>query len=256
VFVSPLPREVGAIYDEKYFCGANKQFGYADYDKDKMPMKNVFLKYLKIIAGNFETVKGKKLLDIGAATGFFARIAQDFGFNAEGIEISKWAAQEGRKKGLKIHHGTVDTIQFLENSFDVITLFDVLEHISEPDKFLEKIFLILKQDGVLVINTPDAKSVWSRILGRRWQAYIPPEHLILYNKNNIEFFLKRHKFKILKIKTIGKSFTLSYIFHILHSSFKFSFFQKLSSFFNKDFFNKISIPLNVRDSMFITAKKN
>lgn len=256
IFVSPLPREDGAIYDEKYFCGTDKQFGYIDYDKDKESMKSVFLKYLKIIAGNFERVQGKKLLDIGAATGFFVRLARDFGFDAEGIEISKWAAEEGKKKGLKIQHGTIDTMQFLENSFDVITLFDVLEHISDPDCFLEKIFFILKQDGVLIINTPDAKTVWARILGKRWQALVPPEHLFLYNKNNIQKLLNKHNFKIIKIKTIGKSFTLSYIFHILNNSFKFSLFQKLSIFFNRNFFNKITVPLNTRDNMFIAARKN
>lgn len=256
IFVSPLPREVGAIYNEKYFCGEDKQFGYIDYDKDKELMRNVFLKYLKIIAVNFEKAQGKKLLDIGAATGFFVNLAREYGFDAEGIEISKWASEQGRKKGLKIQHGALDTIQFPENSFDVITLFDVLEHISAPDVFLEKIFLILKKDGVLIINTPDAKSVWLKILGKKWQALIPPEHLFLYNKNNIEIFLNKHNFKILKIKIIGKSFTLSYIFHILYNSFNFSLFQKLSSFFNNDFFNKIAVPLNTRDNMFVVAKKD
>lgn len=256
VFVSPLPKDDFAIYDKKYFQGTDKQFGYVDYDKDKKPMKNFFLKHLKIIAGNFETVHGIKLLDVGAATGFFVKLAADYGFDAEGLEISGWAVEQGKRKGLKIQQGTIHTAQFSDSSFDAITLFDVLEHIGAPHAFLEKTFSLLKKDGVLIINTPDAKSAWSRVLGKRWQALIPPEHLFLYNKNNIKELLNKHNFRVLKIKTIGKNFTPSYIFHILHNSFKFFLFQKLSLFFSKDFFNKISVPLNTRDNMFVIAKKD
>src|SRR3989344_2020238 len=85
-FVHPIPDSAG-VYGEDYFSGARGGFGYVDYDADKEPMAPVFEKYLRRIA-RYGT--GRRILDVGAATGFFLDIARRAGFDAYGVELSAY----------------------------------------------------------------------------------------------------------------------------------------------------------------------
>ena len=254
IFVWPLPDNPAEIYDQDYFQGSKKKFGYVDYEKDKEAMKNIFLKYLKII-GNYVFSKNSLLLDIGAATGVFVELANSAGFKAEGIEPSFWAAEIAGKKGLKVCQGTIETANFPRRYFDVLTLFDVFEHLKNPQISLQKMNFILKDKGILVINTMDSGSLWANFWSSRWQAMAPPEHLFLYNQENIKNILERNGFKILKIKKINKFFNLSYVFYIASSTLKNNFFGKFSSFFSRHSAINFSIPLIIRDNMLVICRK-
>ena len=131
-FTWPLPvnGEHLKIYSEDYFKGAAGGFGYADYERDKQPMVNTFQKYLDVIE-NFRPAKGT-LVDVGAATGFFLRLAVDRGWKGIGIEPSAHASAMGRKKGLDVRTTTFQADSIPPESADVITLWDVIEHVPDP----------------------------------------------------------------------------------------------------------------------------
>ena len=82
--------------------------------------------------------------------------------------------------GVPVITGTIETNQLPSNSFDVITFLDVFEHIPFPRQVLERVNLLLKPDGLLVLNLPDTGSWCAQILGKRWALIIPPEHLHFY----------------------------------------------------------------------------
>lgn len=245
IFVSPMPTNTEYIYGKTYFKGHDKKFGYVEYDRDKQAMKSVFLKYLQIIDKYLGGKRGN-LLDIGSATGFFMKLAKDFGWSAEGIDISPWASLIGKKEGLRIHRGSLEAGTFSEKHFDVATLFDVFEHFIFPRNMLKNVNLILKKGGLLVINTPDSNSYWARILGRYWQALVPPEHLYLFNQNNIKILLEEYGFQVLEVRKVGKKFTLEYILYTLLGK---------PGLFDKSWMNKIPIPLDVRDNILIISQK-
>src|SRR5262249_4953970 len=98
IFVDPIETAPTEIYSKDYFDGAARGFCYVNYDEDKEPMRPVFAKYLEIIERNLGGKKGR-LLDVGAATGYFVQMASEAGFEAEGIDISEHAASVGRSKG-------------------------------------------------------------------------------------------------------------------------------------------------------------
>lgn len=254
VFVFPIPSDLDGIYTEEYFKGKNEKndFGYADYDKDKESMKDQFLSHLEEIE---HLVSRKNIFDVGAATGYFLNLARNRGWHTAGIEISEYAANLAKSKGHKVSCGQLPQVK-IEDKFDVVTMWDVLEHLDNPEKYLKIINRILVSDnGWLIINTINRESLWAKLLGSRWQLIVPPEHLFYYSKKSLELLLEQTGFEIERIKSVGKKFSLSYIFKILYRWQNLKIFAKLSLYFNKPFWRKFVIPINLRDNIFIIAKK-
>jgi len=253
IFVNPLPEIVLSIYNWDYFNGATAGFGYVDYDNDKRAMQSTFEKYLNMIE-NLLPERGK-LLDIGAATGYFVKLAQNKGWSVTGIELSEWAANKGRTEGLDIFTGSLESVDFPRSYFDAVTLIDVLEHLTDPRHQLKIIAEMLKPGGVVAINTPDTGSLFARLFGRRWHLLIPPEHLFLFNKKNLSRLLKESGFEMIDVRKIGKNFTLQYAAHILANWQGRSLLHKISGLFRSSRWGKIGIPINLRDNFFILARR-
>ena len=252
IFVFPQPAENETIYSEDYFCGKGK-FGYADYDKDKEAMRPIFEKYLKLME-KYSPEKGN-LLDVGAATGFFLKIAEMRNWKVYGVEISEYAAAEARKKGLNVFTGKLENAYFQKDSFDAVTFWDVFEHLPQPEQTLKIVFNLLKPKGLLAINLPDSGSLYAKITGKRWHAFVPPEHLFYFNKKNLESLLGRGGFEVLESKRIGKKFTLPYLIQILSSWLNCPYFLKLLPLIFKLRLDKWPIPINLMDNLFILARK-
>ena len=133
IFVSPMPDNTLEVYEGDYFTGATQGFGYTDYDADKLPMVPAFKTYLRRIAHYNPPAPGKRMLDVGAATGFFLNLARDAGWTtAVGVEPSASAAETARKKQLDVKTGILEPGLYEPASFDVITLWDVIEHVPDP----------------------------------------------------------------------------------------------------------------------------
>ncbi len=258
--IHPIPSNCKDIYCEDYFSGASQGFGYVDYEADKEAMKNVFIKYTQYIdryfySKNTKNRSNKLLLDIGAATGYFMKIAIDAGYKVTGIDISAVASEKGKKNGLNIFPGTIETFYSRSKKFNVITLLDVLEHVEDPRRHIKLCAKMLDKDGIIVINTPDSGSPFARLLGKRWHLIVPPEHIYYFNRKSLIKLLDEEGFEIVTSTTIGKNFTLEYIFLTLGK------FSNLKIFFRFALFLKkypklahISLPINLRDNMFIIAK--
>jgi 2-polyprenyl-3-methyl-5-hydroxy-6-metoxy-1,4-benzoquinol methylase len=113
--------------------------------------------------------KGTSLLDIGCGEGFFLFNASKAGYSAKGIELSKDAAAYAKREfNLDIEARAFEELQFPENYFDVVTLWQVLEHLPHPLAILKEAYRILKPGGLLMVSTPDIEGIPARILGKRW----------------------------------------------------------------------------------------
>lgn len=249
LFVHPVPA-TDLVYGEDYFSGAEQGHGYVDYDRDKKPMIPVFEEYLRRVIA-LRPSRGA-LLDVGAATGFFVEIAQRMGFKACGVELSAYAAQVGRNKGLDVITGTLADVHEV---FDAITMLDVIEHVPDPRAELMRAYTRLRGGGVLVINTPDIGSFYARLMGARWHLIVPPEHVYYFTRKNFSALLEECGFAVVEATSIGKSFTLPYIFKTLYAWQGLALWRWLESAANRTFLKRISIPINLRDNMFIVAQK-
>lgn len=253
VFVHPTPTSLEDVYSESYFQNINSlhQFGYASYDKDKEPMSGIFISYIKRFE---EIVKERKIFDIGAATGYFLDLAKKRGWNTNGIEISKFAANEARSRGHNVYTGKLPEVS-INDTMEVVTMWDVLEHVDSPRRYLQSANNLLVPGGYLAINTVDISSLWARLLGSKWHLIVPPEHLYYYTPKNLTLLLNEVGFEVIQIQKEGKLFSLAYIFGTLARWQKFSFWDKCASFFSTPFWRRFGIPLNLHDNMFVLAKK-
>ena len=106
-------------------------------------------------------------LDVGAGSGITVEAARQAGFAAEGVEPSEWLATRGRGRGLDIHTGVLPHPD-VTGLYDVVSLVDVVEHVTDPVGLLKSLAAVLKPDGVGCIVTPDVRSVFARLLGWKW----------------------------------------------------------------------------------------
>lgn len=252
IFVYPLP-DPSSVYSKDYFSGATSGFGYVDYDADKEPMVPTFNKYLDLFR-KYGKESGS-IFDIGAATGFFLKIAKKRGYKVSGVEMSDHAAGEARKAGIDVSSGDLMSMSISSDSFDIVTMLDVLEHMTTPFVELLESKRILKNGGLLVVNAPNGQSILARILKTKWHLVLPPEHLFYFSPDNLTSFLEANGFRVVYNGTIGKRFTLQYIFKMLYKWQKLKLWNYLSILFSKGYLSKIYIPIDLRDNFFLIAKK-
>lgn len=153
-----------------------------------------------------------RLLDIGANLGLFVHEAAAR-FRASGIEPSAdvvaWAQRE---VGADLEVGSIDDdLERFHGQMDVVTMFDVLEHLPDPNRALRQCHRVLRPGGHLFLTTPDAGSVMSRLLRRHWYYVDMDEHVALFTRGNAHTVLERSGFEQLDVRTIGRSYRFSYI---------------------------------------------
>lgn len=194
--------------DDSYWNGKRHMEIYEAQDVQNVSDKN-FQKELQRIE---ELKERGKLLDIGCGLGHFLRLARQDGWKVWGVEIAHPAVEYARNNfSLDIYAGTVENCNLKDTSIDVVTMWDVIEHIENPLETLAATQKKLKKGGLLVIKTPDEKSLFKKggrflylISGRKisfllkYLYYLP--HYFYYNRLTIQKLLEKFGFKIIKIE--------------------------------------------------------
>ncbi len=251
-FVHPLPADVSKVYSADYFFGAEKGFGYVNYDQDKqaqMPALRTYLNYIE----ERRPERGR-LLDVGAATGVFVELAQKNGWQAEGIEISAAAVASAQAKHLPVREALLEDVSG-ESLYDAITFLDVLEHLPQPKEALRMSHRLLRAGGVLLINVPNAGSWYARLMGKRWHAVVPPEHLSYFTFQALERLLKDTGFTNIKSATVNKSFGLPYLLATVGRWLGWTWFVKFSTSIEYSWLGKIKLPIPLGDNLMVRAEK-
>ena len=140
-----------------------------------------------------------RLLDIGCATGHFLRDMEKLGsWDLMGVETSAHAAGIARDQyNLDVFAGTIEEANYPDQFFDVITMWDVVEHLHNPLGSLFEINRILKEDGILVFRVPNGDSWDAKLFGSTWAGLDAPRHLFVFTPKTISMMLHLSKFKIL-----------------------------------------------------------
>jgi SAM-dependent methyltransferase len=151
------------------------------------------------------------LLDVGTAAGAFLAAATARGWKAEGCEPNRWLADWGaRHYGVRIRPGSVFEQSYEPASFDVVTLWDVIEHTTNPRELLEHCRSLLRPGGVLVVNYPDIGSWIARALGRRW-LFLTSVHLYYFDRRTMARLLESTGFSIAKVRPHVQQLELDYL---------------------------------------------
>ena len=156
---------------------------------------------------------GKRLLDVGCATGFFLEAAVEQGFDVQGVEFSPVAIALARPD-IREHIVCGDVNALLkheETKFDVVTAFDIIEHMQSPGTFLEEIHDVLVPGGILALSSPDTDHFLRYLMRSKWPMLQPMQHTVLFSKRGISALLERCGYVNLKVAPTHKVLAADYL---------------------------------------------
>lgn len=217
VWVNPRPSDeyTKRLYQRPdYFKRDPGGIGYRDYFADEKLHTITFEREFNIIA---KFKKGGYLLDVGCAAGFGLKVAREKGWKVNGVEISKVASNYAKDRfGFDVSEGTLEEARYPSNHFDLIIAYSIIEHTPDPLVFLKEEKRILKDDGILVLATPDIGS-W---LGSRRFQYKPHEHLYYFDRDTIAKMLRKAGMEVFWFRKLKVYRSLSYLLERLKYYFK------------------------------------
>lgn len=204
------PAATSKVYDADYYCSTDSsKDGYANYVLDAEINRLTFAERLRAIEAKLG--RRGRLLDVGCALGDFVDVARESGWGAEGVEISAFAAAEGRRRGLRIYTGVLEDLRLPGGRYDAITLYDVIEHLTDPVRTLHEVWRLLRPGGIVHIVTPNVGGIQARALGPAWYHYKPDEHLFYFSPDTIRIALKRAWFEWRGWSRAGSFVTFTYV---------------------------------------------
>ena len=179
-----------------------------DYLKEEKGRRKASMQILKKIE---KYKKNGRLLDVGCANGFFMDEAKRRGWEVYGIEPSHWAVSYAKKNlNLNDIKSSFKEADFSDNFFDVVVMSDVIEHLTDPKGTLKEVRRILKGSGILYLNTPNIKSLVSRLLKIKWWG-INKFHLFYFSKKTLKKMLEECKFTVKKYTLHSRFFSIKYL---------------------------------------------
>jgi 2-polyprenyl-3-methyl-5-hydroxy-6-metoxy-1,4-benzoquinol methylase len=150
-----------------------------------------------------------RLLEIGCSYGYFLETARRAGWRAEGVEISGYASEVARSKGFEIHQAELKTLALHRGSYDVIAMWDVIEHLIDPAEVVALCRDLLRSGGALVARTPNAHALAGRggLPGLVYRHFTypanTPEHVFHFTPENLSSLLRNKGFERVEIDDYG-----------------------------------------------------
>jgi SAM-dependent methyltransferase len=205
VYVTPRHDDdaLHELYGSDYWNSSSpKTRGYAGYAEEEPLYLKTFRKRARLVA-RFTGPGPLKILDVGCAAGFFLRVMQEAGHQVRGVELSREIARHAIEAlgEENVHVGELaqlphDAPRFESGSFDLVTLWDVVEHVPDPQSMLRRVHRLLKPDGVLMLETQNVDSRFALLLGRKWQHFKHEEHLYHFNPSTVTELLAQSGFQV------------------------------------------------------------
>jgi len=205
-YPQPDPDELSRLYTPDYYSSWGD---VADREDAVRNMKRATFRaaMAELPAG----LRTGKVLDVGCASGYFLEEARDLGWEAWGVELSDFSAGIARRTfGDRVFHGTLEQARFSGKNFDLVTMFDLLEHVRDPGMMLEETRRILADKGMLLIVTPDAGSLSARLMGASW-SHFKREHLWYFTRKSLKALLADCGMRLVACRPAVKQLSPDYI---------------------------------------------
>jgi 2-polyprenyl-3-methyl-5-hydroxy-6-metoxy-1,4-benzoquinol methylase len=176
---------------------AYRHFYYPASNSEPAPYENTpeaILRHTFAQAGSvFGPLAGKSLLDFGCGVGGLCGIGREYGLKTTGIEPDPFARQQAMKDRALNVYASIDALRAAdpEARFDIITMWDVIEHLREPWNELTQLSALLRPGGRLLLSTPNAGSLRARLQKHRWENIVNPTHFYYFTQRSLRLALRR-----------------------------------------------------------------
>ncbi len=241
--------DLRALYGEDYFHGEE----YADYVAEGPELRVNFRRRLASLLELQPEQERGRLYEIGAAYGFFLDEARHAYREVAGIDITEAGPAYARDVlGLDVASGDYLETK-LPEQVDALCLWDTVEHLGSPDRFVEKAARDVRPGGLIALTTGDLGSLNARFRGRRWRMIHPPTHLHYFSRRTLTRLLERHGFEVVHVSTAGNARSVRGILYailVLRAGKK-ELFGKLERLPGMD----RSVSLDLKDIMYVVARR-
>jgi 2-polyprenyl-3-methyl-5-hydroxy-6-metoxy-1,4-benzoquinol methylase len=180
------------------------------YVDERTGRELTFEKHLRALERVTGPARGRTLLDVGAYIGVFVEVADQAGWDAYGVEPSVWAAREAQARGLQVFEGTQYAPALGQRRFDVVTMWDVIEHVDDPRGELLRAYALLKPGGVIAVHTMDIESLMARLMGPRW-PWLMGMHINYFSQSTLQRMLQSAGFEVLWSGVQGRYLRVRYL---------------------------------------------
>lgn len=195
---------------------------------------------------------GRRLLDVGAYCGYFVDVAREAGFAAEGIELSRWAVGHAQRLGIPVRNESIEERARSGARYDVVTLWDVVEHLSDPRRELQACARLLRRGGRIHVSTLDARSLVARTLGSRW-PWLMDMHLVYFDRVTLPALLEEVGFRVLGRRTYTHTVSAEYLLRKAGASFP--ALAPLMAALRRLAPPRLPVPVNLGDNMVVSAER-
>ncbi len=242
-----FPEYYAGLYGENYFFDGE----YRNYLEEKTPLQKNFRKWIETIK-RFEPTG--RLLEIGSAYGFFLELAQKK-WKSEGIDISGPGCEHARSQGLDVKCGDFLQIPVEKESFQIVCLWDTIEHLKSPHRYIQKISEVLTPGGHICLTTGDIDGLIPRVQKERWRMIHPPTHLYYFSQKTLSELLKVYHLRVVHTSYVGFNRSVKRVLFNLAAQRKAAFWQNLYSYYEHLKLKDFSFYVNLFDIIFLIAEK-
>lgn len=252
----PSRAELQAIYGESYFssaAGDTKGQGYLDYVGEERLHRTAARRRLERLE---QVIGSGRLLDVGAAAGFFVDEAGSRGWEACGIDISPTMVRWGHEQlGVDLTVGDLQDLEPSSGPFDVVTMWDYLEHSRDPAADVARARMLLRPGGVLALSTGDAATLVARLCGIRWHLLTPRHHNYFFTSRTVSDLLLRHGFEVRSSGHPGNAYSIAYLAYKLRTLLDTKAVRAFSALSERRFLSRLAVPINLFDIVTVIAVK-
>lgn len=191
---------LAGIYSKRYFFGDE----YHDYLADKEALQKNFRLRLRTLQAFLSPARHKSLLEIGCAYGFFLSVAKKMFDKIAGMDIAEDGTIHAKEKlNLKAIKADLLEYDFGNEKFDVVCMWDTIEHLQNPDLYLKKIGKHMEKGALIAITTGDIDSVCARVRKGKWRLIHPPTHIHYFSRKTLARLLNDNGFDIVYDRYCG-----------------------------------------------------
>jgi 2-polyprenyl-3-methyl-5-hydroxy-6-metoxy-1,4-benzoquinol methylase len=251
----PARDELAEIYAPEYFKASAEDpaDGYADYLGDAERHRETARRRLSLI-DRFAPSRGR-LLDVGAAAGFFVDEAIGVGWDAEGIDIAAQVVEWGQRElDVPLRVAEVSDVQE-HGTFAAVTMWDYIEHSLDPAGELARSNELLADDGIVALSTGDLDSVAARVSRSRWHLLTPRHHNFFFSASTLVRLLDRSGFEVVWLGHPGARYSLAHLAYKLDRGARTAVTAAAARRIAGSRVGRYSLPLNLYDIVTVVARK-
>jgi SAM-dependent methyltransferase len=247
-----LTKHYSRSYYEADSSDDKERKGYPSYMKAQESLRDSFKQKLEVVRKH---IASGRLLDAGAAYGTFLKLASEY-YACVGLEFSEYAATIARKEfHVNVKTGTIEDAPFPDSYFDVIVMWDIIEHLRNPVVALREAYRMLRPGGACFVSTDDVSNWLIKLLNKKWWGIAPPLHLCHFSKRGMEIAFERAgKFDRLRMEKDWRKYGFAEIIKHFGTSYQSPVLANLGTRLSDTLLGKLTINI-ARPEQFITIAR-